>query len=413
MDVRCRERDLRSIVRKFVRADEVKALLIDLVRVPSPQTPLLEEEPLVRAFVKDTVAPFLKGCGLDVTLDSMGNLIARYGSGLSGKSLMLIGNAMNQPANTMRDPYEGRVVDGRPYGLPGEAVVGRGASEQKATLAAMLSAVKGVVRCGEPIDGLLWFVCCTSGESGRHDAIRHVVETSGVKADMAVLCGSSNQISLGNRGRLDIRVVAEGKACHSSNPAEGANAIIGCARVVERLLALPLEGEHPRLGRPSLTFTSIRSWPESTHTVQERCEMVLDRRLLPGEDPEEAFRCVVEAVSEVDGMSDPHSGKPIRVRVERGAFMYPSLVDSDTPVVSEIVRASRTALGIEPPLTFSSSAFDQGYLNHVGIPTCNYGPGEDSFAHTDMDMASVDRTVDAARVYACLVLDYLGKGDAC
>ena len=56
---------------------------------------------------------------------------------------------------------------------------------------------------------------------------------------------------------------------------------------------------------------------------------------------------------------------------------------------------------------YGQSAFDQGYLNHVGISTVNFGSGEQAFAHTDDDIASVERTFDAARVYAWLVADYL------
>ncbi len=68
----------------------------------------------------------------DIRYDAMGNLIATYGTGTSGKSLMFIGNAMNQPASTMPNPYDGDVVDGAKYDLPGECVMGKGASEQKA-----------------------------------------------------------------------------------------------------------------------------------------------------------------------------------------------------------------------------------------------------------------------------------------
>lgn len=65
-------------------------------------------------------------------------------------------------------------------------------------------------------------------------------------------------------------------------------------------------------------------------------------------------------------------------------------------------------LGAAPETFFAPSAFDQGYLNHVGIPTANYGAGEQRFAHTDQDMASVDRTFDSAKVYAYMIADYLG-----
>jgi acetylornithine deacetylase/succinyl-diaminopimelate desuccinylase-like protein len=106
-------------------------------------------------------------------------------------------------------------------------------------------------------------------------------------------------------------------------------------------------------------------------------------------------------------MADPASCKPWRIEVEMGPFMYPSLVTPDSPIVQTLNRAGEAMLGAPPGTFFASAAFDQGYLNHVGIPTANYGAGEDRFAHTDFDMASVERTTDAARVYAYMIADYL------
>ncbi len=139
----------------------------------------------------------------------MGNLIASYGANRSGASLMLCSNAMNQPQATMKNAYSGDVIDGRPHGLPGEAVMGKGLSEQKATMAAMLHAMDAVIRSGAPIEGRLVFLCCVSGETGRHDAIRNVVETEGVRADMCLLGGNGNRISLGNRGRIDVFITVQ------------------------------------------------------------------------------------------------------------------------------------------------------------------------------------------------------------
>src|SRR5262249_40588062 len=87
--------------------------------------------------------------------------------------------------------------------------------------------------------------------------------------------------------------------------------------------------------------------------------------------------------------------------------MYPSLVTTESFVVRALLRASEAMLGKPAETYYSSSAFDQGYLNHVGIPTANFGPGEHQYAHTDYDMASVERTADAAKVYAFILLDYL------
>ena len=48
-----------------------------------------------------------------------------------------------------------------------------------------------------------------------------------------------------------------------------------------------------------------------------------------------------------------------------------------------ILRASAVMLGKPAETYYSPAAFDQGYLNHVGIATANYGAGEHQYAHTD------------------------------
>jgi acetylornithine deacetylase/succinyl-diaminopimelate desuccinylase-like protein len=83
-------------------------------------------------------------------------------------------------------------------------------------------------------------------------------------------------------------------------------------------------------------------------------------------------------------------------------------VTTDSEVVQELFAASRLALGVEPETFYSPAAFDQGYLNHVGIPTVNWGPGEYKFAHTDFDLAAVDRVRDAALVFAAMIMQRLG-----
>jgi acetylornithine deacetylase/succinyl-diaminopimelate desuccinylase-like protein len=401
--------EIKTLLDTRLSRDRAKQLLIELVKVPSPQTELLEDEPLLKAFIKTAIEPRLRGMGFaDIRYDAMGNLIASYGAGTSGKSLMFIGNAMNQPASTMPNPYDGDVVDGAKFDLPGECVMGKGASEQKANLAAMLHAMETVIASKVPIAGKLIFTCCLSGETGKHDAIKSVVEGAGVRADMAVLGGTGLKITLGNRGRIDVFVTVKGSPCHSSRPWDGVNAVTGATEAIRLLLGkVKLDKSHPQLGKQSLTVNHIRSFPDSTHTVQERCEFTLDRRLLPGEDPNEAFAEIERVAKEVERLKDPVSGKPYGVDVRLGPFMYPSLVTTDSAVVKALLRASEVMLGKPVETYYSPSAFDQGYLNHMGIPTANFGAGEHQYAHTDHDMASVERTTDSARVYAFMMLDYL------
>jgi acetylornithine deacetylase/succinyl-diaminopimelate desuccinylase-like protein len=403
------DHDALSRVLSLITAERIKSVMVELARIPSPLTELLEAEPQLRLFIDAAIEPQLRRMGItDIRRDRMGSLLATWGRAASGRSLMLVTNAMNQPAATMPNPYGAEVRAGAAYGLPGEIVLGKGLSEQKAPLAAILVALEAMFAGAVELTGQLVFLCCVSGETGRHDAIRSIIEASGVRADMAVLNGTGNRISLGNRGRVDVTVTVHGSPCHSSRPTEGCNAITGAIEVIRRLTAgLRLPSAHSHLGPATLTINRIRSLPDTTHTIQDRCDISIDRRLLPGEAPESAIADIAAIAKTVEAAQDPASGKAWRVDIEQGPMMYPSLAAEDSAIVRALAQASQAALGASPEMYYATNAFDQGFLNHIGIEACTYGPGEEKFAHTDLDMASVDRTRDAAKVYAALMIQSL------
>jgi acetylornithine deacetylase len=182
---------LREVLAR-ITAERIKSVLIELARIPSPLTELLEAEPQLRRFIDSAVEPRLRQMGIaDIRRDRMGNLLATLGRGESGRSLMLVTNAMNQPPATMPNPYGGEVRAGAPYGLPGEVVLGKGLSEQKAPLAAILVTLEAISASTLDLKGELLFLCCVSGETGRHDAIASIIEATGARADMAHQPGQS------------------------------------------------------------------------------------------------------------------------------------------------------------------------------------------------------------------------------
>ncbi|MBI2987685.1 MAG: M20/M25/M40 family metallo-hydrolase [Deltaproteobacteria bacterium] len=387
----------KKLIEEKLRYEEVKKLLIKLVQTPSPQTELLEKEPQVLSLIREQVKPELEKSGIEPVIDDEGNLLGHVKGKGGAKSLLLVSYAMNAAPSTMQNPYSGAVVDGAPYGLNGECVWGRGACEQKGSLAAMLSALKLVGECETELPGDLYFVTSTAGETGRHDSIAHVLEYGKVRADWGIIDGPP-EIQMGNKGRVDILVTVKGKQSHSSRPWEGMNAIDGAMRVLEKLKPLmpyPLEQSHPELGKVSLVAMAIESFPKATHTIQSECRILFDRRLLPGDDPAEAIGQIEAAIGDMD---------PFKVEVQRRDFMYPSEVSKDAEVVQALSQAIRVMLGREASYSYSTAANDTGLLNVKGIQAVNYGSRDIRFQHTDHDLVSVQSVFEAAKVFAFLAL---------
>ena len=230
--------DYKEKIAAAVDYDAVKDMMVKLVQTPSPQTELMEAEPQILEFIKNVVDPELRAIGVDnISYDGMGNLIARYGQGKSGKRLMMVTHAMNAAPATMPDPYAGTIVDGADYGLPGKAVKARGICEQKAGMAALLMALRTIVEIGYDLEGEVIFTTLTSGETGKHDAITSVVEGEGITADYALLDGDGLRIRLGNRGRVDMFITVYGEPSHSGSPFKGCNAITGARHVMDKIMA--------------------------------------------------------------------------------------------------------------------------------------------------------------------------------
>src|SRR5262249_42087914 len=81
------ETELKKLLEQRISRDRAKELLIALVKVPSPQTELLEDEPLLKTFITSAIEPRLRSMGFaDIRYDAMGNLIATYGEGATNNA---------------------------------------------------------------------------------------------------------------------------------------------------------------------------------------------------------------------------------------------------------------------------------------------------------------------------------------
>ena len=387
----------KRIIEKNLGYDEVKRLLVKLVQQPSPQTSMLESEPQVLALIRDIIKPELEQARLRPVIDAMGNLILHIKGRTRPDRLMLVGYAMNAAPSTMPNPYSGEIVDGAPYKLNGECVWGRGACEQKGSLAAMLAAIRflGAGKIELPSD--LYLIVSTAGETGRHDSLAYVLDHDRVEAEWCIIDGPP-EIQLGNKGRIDVLVIVRGKQSHSSRPWEGVNAIDGAMRVLDKLKPLmphPEAKTHGSLGKVSLATNAIESFPKATHTIQSECRIMFDRRLLPGDDPKKAVQQMVDAIGRIE---------PYEIEVQPKDFMYPSEVGKDAEVARALEHGIRTMLNYEPQYTFSTAANDTGLFNSRGIQAINYGSRDIRFQHTDHDLVSLNDVFNAAKVFAFVAL---------
>ena len=365
-------------------------LLQDLVRLPSVN-------PMGRSvsgdlFYEHRVTSYLERFFIDLGVPCKrspvaplrDNIVARYESPGATTTLLFEVHQDTVPVDGMTiDPFAGDVRDGRLYG--------RGACDVKGGMTAMLTAFARLVR-EKPAGAANVILACTVDEEHTFLGVQQLV-ADGVRADFAVVAEPTRlQIVDAHKGVVRWKVRTEGRACHSSRPDQGVNAVYRMGHVLpvieEYADWLTKSAAHTRLGPPTLSVGRIEGGV-SVNTVPDGCVIEVDRRLLPGEDPRaawEAFRDRVTKNSRVPVVCDPvwmacPALDPIRSAGMRGQL----------GTAIDAVEGRHEVLAVP----FGT---DASTISEAGIPAVVFGPGDIAQAHTKDEWIELDQIDRAAEI---------------
>lgn len=373
------------------------ALLGTDTQVPLGETEIQPGDPRIVRAVNETVTPLVESLDCqEVRRHVQGDVAFRFGP--DGDAGLLIQTYMvSQHANLMDDANAGKIVDGTTYGINGRAAVGQGATQNKGPMASALAALTTLGDLERP----LWLAINSEGKSS-HGGSRRILDDLGVRADQGLVAfGTDLKVSLGNRGRVDIHIHARGSSSHSSQPWLGVNPIEAAADALVAIRSLPLPEPHPELGPCSATPYRFQCHPVAPHTIPETAHIVVDRRLLPGEEPGSAVEELRSHLAE---------RVEAELSIEPGVTMLPAYVEPDSPIVAALLDGL-TAVRRPAETFFSLNAFDAGYACALGIPTPMFGPGKRRFAGEGLvgtDAVPVQDCYDAAVVIASAIAALCG-----
>jgi acetylornithine deacetylase len=371
-----------------------------LVRIPSVN-PAMEEGGATEAEAARVVAGWLRAWGFDTSLPEVApgrfNVVARHPGRAPGPTLLFNGHLDTVGVSGMVvPPFEGEVERGR--------LIGRGACDMKGGVAALLSASAELARSGHP--GTI-IVALTADEEHASLGMQDLV-SSGVRADAAIDCEpTSLAVMPAHKGFVWLRARFRGRAAHGSRPDVGVDAIQHAALYLSELQGLAKNlaaaRPHPLLGRPSFHVGTITGG--STPSVYpEICEVVLERRTLPGErerDVELEFRAALDALRAAEPRVD--------ALLEKTLARPGTEVSSDSSLVQGLLAAA-AAEGVEPRVEGMTAWVDAALLNEAGVPSVCFGPGSIALAHTADEWAPVEEIELCARILAGFARDFLTAG---
>lgn len=333
------------------------------------------------------------------------NIIARLdGSGpraADGPVILLEAHQDTVPVDGMTiDPWQPQVRDGRLYG--------RGACDIKGGMTAMLGAVARLAE--ERPAGLPTIVmACTVNEEYGYSGASELPKlwSEGAAAFVprrpvaAIVAEPTDlHVVIAHKGAVRWRCRTHGRAAHSSQPAEGENAIYKMAKVLAALedyagrvgRQVP---PHPLCGEATLSVGTIQGGI-SVNTVPDVCSIEIDRRVLPGEEPMAVYQQVLDHLQSRLGELPGIEHQPPYLRGS-------ALPDRDNgPLADRLAATARQILGRCEKIGVSYGT-NASRIAPAGVPTVVFGPGSIKQAHTADEWLSVAELRQASDVlYAFL-----------
>jgi succinyl-diaminopimelate desuccinylase len=243
--------------------------------------------------------------------------------------------------------------------VEGDRLIGRGAYDMKGGLAAMMCALKDV-SAQDRVRVRLVVVPDEESEELDERSTDAVV-ARGLGGDFAIT-GEPTDLHIGvqAKGVLVMRIVVHGRAAHSSTPWLGDNAVLKALDVFRAIESLPFTRESSEMfDRPSLNLGRIEGG-DALNKVPDRCEMAVDVRYLPGQDPGDIL-AQVRAIPGID--------------VKRTFIHPPVTVSRTNPFVRGLREAVARAIPDGETLSVGrDGASDAASFIEAGIPAVEFGP---------------------------------------
>ncbi len=292
------------------------------------------------------------------------------------------------------DPWNPVIRDGKLYG--------RGACDTKGGMAAMMHALANIAADGiaPPCEVLF---AATIDEEFSFRGVLALCEPP-FHANAAIIAEPTDlQLVIASKGLVRWKIETFGKPAHSAKPHLGINAIEHMAQVITAIQRDTVElsrQSHPLLGPATCNIGVVRGGVQ-INFVPDRCEIEIDRRMLPGETVDSVL-CHYQEI--VDSVTADNPSMQV--------VMHPPMLtdrpletEASEPAVQVMVRVlEQCALDgtmIVVPVCCYASKF-----GGVGIPSMILGPGSINQAHSSVEFIECEQVTQAAEIYRRFILSF-------
>ncbi len=347
----------------------------------------------------------------DRDLGNMPVLAGKLEGNGKGRSLILNGHYDVVPAgiieNWKHPPFDAEIEDNK--------IFGRGASDMKGGIAAIIHALRAIQQTGVILKGDVTVETVPDEEQTCMGTLSCCQR--GYTADAAIIPEPTEmKILVAMRGSLYGKITVPGRAGHAevSHPdwtkGGAVNAISKAAKIIAAMDELndewrhSPEKQHKYLDPDIITPTIIHGgeWPV---THPEKVEIIFGSMFIPGtKDKIKEIEAKLKSVADSDSWLKEHPP-----RLETEGWAYGAEVKEDEPIV-DVGKEALRDLGFEPELRGYGTLTDSIHLiNHMGIPSISIGPDINT-AHMADEYVDIDELMNTTKVMALCIMRWCGTG---
>jgi succinyl-diaminopimelate desuccinylase len=315
----------------------------------------------------------------------------------------------------------------------GDTLYGRGATDMKSGLAAMLIAMIEMKRNNTPIKGTLKLLVTSGEEVGQRGA--EILQQQGYMDDVdALLIGEpSGYIGVhANKGELDIKIKAHGVAAHSSMPQLGVNAVEALLEVLRRIkeqVSSRMEKAHNTILGDSVFNIDTFHGGNQANAIPASAEADINIRVIPELPNEEILQIIQDTIDTFNSSSKANITMDVNMDIipvignkdcrliKLAQEIAPAHMSNVKPVKDSLERIEATAktmgltfdpnklavIGVSGGTDASKLLFNEP----IGFPYLTFGPGAGNVAHQDNEYVSKAMYLDFIDLYQELFGAYL------
>ena len=308
----------------------------------------------------------------EVWIDSVGNLIARYGDG--NRRIAFVGHI---------DTVEGYI----PVKAEGDVIKGRGAVDAKGPLASAFVGAS-IARDSIKESEITVYAIALVGEEGPSHGAWNLVR-EGKRFDHVVICepSNTNNVVIEYRGSALMKVTCRSEPMHTAS----INSEDACTKAIDSWLRV--KGLYNSSRAPLLTLVKL-TCGEAFNVTPQNSLMYISSRIPSNYSVEKVVGDVRNCLSPGCDLTLESSIEPVRVSLNKS-------------VVRALVR-SLIRLGLRPRISRKLGTSDMNVLyGRVTDDIVAYGPGRSELSHTNKEKISLDELATGARVYGEVIKELL------